>query len=59
METKMNKLVFKKAVKLAGSQTKLAEKLGVTPQLICNIKRGSPASPAIVKKMEDFINEMV
>ena len=52
----MNKHVLNKAIKKAGSQAKLARALGYTRALVCNVKRGTPASSVFIKKVEEYIN---
>lgn len=53
----MNKHTLNKAIKKAGSQAELARILGVTRQLICNIKRGFPAGEAFINKIEKYLGE--
>lgn len=51
----MNKTILNKAIKKAGSQAALARQLGVTRQLICNVKRGTPAGKKFVNKVIDYL----
>ena len=52
----MNKHTLNKAIKKAGSQAELARILNVTRQLICNIKRGTPAGENFTNKINDYLN---
>ena len=51
----MNKHTLNKAIKKAGSQAELARALGVSRQLICNVKRGTPAGENLTKKISDYL----
>ena len=51
----MNKTILNKAIKKAGSQAALARELGVTRQLICNIKRGTPAGENFINKVIEYL----
>ncbi len=53
----MNKTILNKAIKKAGSQAALARQLGVTRQLICNIKRGTPAGKNLTTLILKFLEE--
>lgn len=51
----MNKHTLNKAIKKAGSQAELARQLCVTRQLICNVKRGTPAGERLTKLINDYL----
>lgn len=55
--TVMNKHTLNKAIKKAGSQAELARILEVTRQLICNVKRGTPAGDRLTNKINDYLKE--
>lgn len=52
----MDKRLFNKAVKKAGSQAALARVLGYSRQLITNIKRGSPAGEKTIEKIREYVD---
>jgi hypothetical protein len=53
----MNKHILNKAIKKAGSQAELARQLKVTRQLICNVKRGTPAGERLTNLINDYLGE--
>lgn len=52
----MNKHILNKAIKKAGSQAELARILEVSRQLICNVKRGTPAGERLTNKINDYLS---
>lgn len=53
----MNKHLLNKAIKKAGSITRLAKEYGCTHNFISNIKRGCPAGDKFVKFCEAYIKD--
>tara|TARA_B110000908_G_scaffold104878_1_gene123522 strand:+ start:587 stop:793 length:207 start_codon:yes stop_codon:yes gene_type:complete len=51
----MKKRTLNAAIKKAGSQAGLARVLGVTRQLISNIKRGTPAGMATESRIVEYL----
>jgi transcriptional regulator with XRE-family HTH domain len=52
----MNKHILNKAIKKAGSQAQLARDLGVSRQLITNIKRGTPAGEHFINSIDKYLS---
>jgi hypothetical protein len=54
----MNKHLLNKAIKKAGSVTKLAQAYGLKKHnFVSNIKRGAPAGERFIKFCEDYIKD--
>ena len=51
----MKKRTLNAAIKKAGSQAGLARVLGVTRQLISNIKRGTPAGAVTESRIVEYL----